>query len=59
MNEPSDRNVIIVMMTLWIGTIAICVFIAAMASSWWTYRLMSGDIKTLQADVEVLFGNKK
>lgn len=46
--DPSAKSVVLIVVTLWLLTIIACSFVAATASSFWTYRLMSGDIRALQ-----------
>jgi nitrate reductase NapE component len=53
-HEESARKIALSIMALWLFTVLLCSFVAAAGSSWWTYRLMSGDIRTLQADMKLM-----
>lgn len=52
--DESAKRVAAVMFVLWLCSLLCCSIVAASASSWWTYNLMSGDIRQLRADLEAI-----
>ena len=53
-HEESARRIALTVALLWLITVVGCSFVAAAGSSWWTYRLMSRDIMTIQADMKLM-----